>query len=72
MFKVTRGVTKKRAILDSTHRTISKAKTRAETLRASLRGGPVHVWVDETDDTKKYRKPRSTRGNVERQRPERA
>ena len=57
-WKVIKGLSKKSAILDSTHPDFSKAHDRATTLRAGLRGSRTKVRVvpAEPGDPKKFRK----------------
>lgn len=63
-YKVIKGSTRKAATLDSTHDDHGKAKTRAATLRSSIRGSKTQVWVVpmEATDPPKYQKPNVSRG----------
>jgi hypothetical protein len=66
MFRVMKGQTKARGILDSTHASISDANKRRDALRKSYRGGKdehgqrIVVWVEEATDNDPvdYRRPK--------------
>lgn len=61
-YKVIKGKSRNNAELDSTHTSLMKANSRANTLNDSLRGSNTYVWIlpmDEGDEPN-YRKPKTS------------
>ena len=50
-FKVSKGVTEKSAVFDSGYADKTEADKRAKTLRASLRGSKIQVWVSSLEES---------------------
>lgn len=62
-FKVLKGLTLEKAEIDSTWSDRSKANARKATLKKSLRGNKICVWVIPMteDDPKNYHTPKRSR-----------